>query len=469
MSYGKVTPRIVEELRGICGERNVIYEERDRLENYSHDEAGKFYSHMPDAVVKPATAEEIVEVMKLANRERIPVTPRGAGSGLSGACVPIYGGIVLSLERMNNILEIDKVDLVAVVEPGVVTNDLCRKVAEEGLFYAGYPMSVETSFIGGNVATNAGGSKVIKYGSTAHHVLGLEVVLPTGELVSFGGKRRKESSGYNFTRLFVGSEGTLGVFTKIYLNLIPHPGCVVDLLVPFASVEEAIYAVPKVMVESKTLPSSVEFIDRLSIELTTQYLRTSLPYQDRAEAYLIIQFDGRNRSELEGVYEKAGKVCLENGALEVFVADNPFNSETIWRVRRNWLEGLRAFDPYVGVGDMVVPTSEMPRMMEEIKRVSDRYGVRIPCAAHVGDGNVHPAPMKPEGMEPEEWRGLMERILDELALTACRLGGAPSGEHGIGFLKKRVLSEAKRRELELMRRVKEAIDPNWIMNPGKLF
>ncbi|HID55070.1 TPA: FAD-binding protein, partial [Candidatus Poribacteria bacterium] len=336
-------------------------------------------------------------------------------------------------------------------------------------FYAGYPMSVETSFIGGNIATNAGGSKVIKYGNTGHHVLGLEVVLPTGEIVQFGGKRRKDSSGYNFVRLFVGSEGTLGVFTKAYLNLIPQPGRTVDLLVPFGSVQDAIYTVPKVITESKALPTSVEFMDRLSVELTTEYLGTGLPFQEKANAYLIIQFDGRSKDELADIYEKAGKICLDEGALEVFVADNPFTSEMIWRVRRNWLEGLRAFDPYSSTGDVVVPTSQIPKMMEEIKRISERYGVRIPCAAHVGDGNLHPYPMKPEGMSPERWQRIMEEILDELAMIASRLGGAPSGEHGIGFLKKNLLPRAKREEVELMRRVKGVFDPNGIMNPGKLF
>ncbi|HOP34351.1 MAG TPA: FAD-binding oxidoreductase, partial [Defluviitoga tunisiensis] len=221
--YNKVTSKIVEKIKKILKNENLlIYQDEENLKSYSNDESGgEYYAHMPELVIKPETKEQISEIVKLCNEEHIPITPRGAGSGLAGANIPIYGGIVISLERMNNIIEIDTKNLVAVVEPGVVTNDLCRIVSEKGLYYAGYPMSVETSFIGGNVATNAGGSKVIKYGNTGHHILGLEVVMPDGEIIEYGGKRRKDSSGYNLLHLFIGSEGTLGIFTKIYVNLIP--------------------------------------------------------------------------------------------------------------------------------------------------------------------------------------------------------------------------------------------------------
>lgn len=468
--FGKVTPSLVKELRKIVGDKGVIYEDKEALEAYSCDESGgKYYAHMPDVVVKPESVEQISSVLKLASVEKIPVTPRGAGSGLAGGCVPIFGGIVLSLERMNKIIEIDKKNLVAVVEPGVVTNDLCRRVMEEGLYYAGYPMSVETSFIGGNVATNAGGSKVIKYGNTGHHVLGLEVVFPNGEVVEFGGKRRKDSSGYNFVKFFVGSEGTLGVFSKIYLNLIPLPGKTVDLLAPFKSLEDAIDSVPIALMEGKELPSALEFIDRVSVELGAKYNNTSLPFQDVAEALLIIQLEGKNRGELESVYEKVGKALLSKGAIDVFIADNRSASESIWKVRRTWLEALKAVDPYVSTGDVVVPTSKIPDMIAFIDEVSREYKVKIPVAAHAADGNLHPAPLKPSHMPPEEWRYVSEEILDKIALTAAKLGGAVSGEHGIGFLKKRVLSETKKKEVELMREVKRIFDPNGIMNPGKVF
>ncbi len=468
--YQQIDEGLIKELRKISGEKAVIYEDKEQLSAYAKDEAGgEYYAHMPDAVVKPASAEEILSIVKLANKYGIPITPRGAGSGLSGAAVPIYGGIVLSLERMNNIIEIDKTNMVAVVEPGVVTNDLCKRVAEEGLYYAGYPMSVETSFIGGNVATNAGGSKVIKYGNTGHHVLGIETVLGYGDIVEFGGKRRKDSSGYNFINIMVGSEGTLGIFTKIYLNLIPLPGKTVDLLIPFRSLDEAIANVAITIKESSVLPTAVEFIDKISVELGSRYNNTTLPYQDEATAYLIVQFEGRTKKELEEIYEKAGKVSLENGALDVFIADNRTFSEKIWRIRRNWLEGLKAFDPYVPTGDVVVPTSKIPEIMEFINNTSEKYKVTIPVAGHAADGNLHPAPMKPKDMPPKEWMKVSEEILKEIALAAARLGGAVSGEHGIGFIKKELLPVTKKKEFELMKVIKKDFDPNYIMNPGKLF
>jgi len=467
-SFERVTPAIVEALNRIVGERNVIYGDPAQLESYGVDEAGSLYGGRPDVVVRVTTSLQVSEVLQLANRERIPVTPRGAGSGLAGGAVPLHGGIVLSCEKMNRILEIDTVNLVAVVEPGVVTNDLCRQVTEEGLFYAGYPMSVESSFIGGNVACNAGGAKVVKYGATSAHVLGLEVVLPTGEIVQLGGKRRKDASGYSLLRLFVGSEGTLAVFTKIYLNLIPEPSRVADLLVPFRSVEEAINAVPKLMIASKSLPVAVEFIDRVSVKHCAAYVNTTLPFQPEAGAYLILQLDGRSKSELQDVYEEAGNACLEHGALEVFVADNPFASERIWNMRRNWLEALKAIDPYVTTGDFVVPVSEIPKMMAFVAGLSEKYGVEIPCAGHAADGNIHPAPLRPDGMDPKQWKGVMEEILERIAVEAARLGGAVSGEHGIGFVKRDLLAETKPLEVVLMRRIKAALDPNGILNPGKL-
>ena len=469
--YRKVTTSIFEKIKRIMkNEYLIIYNDEENLKSYSNDESGgEYYAHMPDIVIKPENKEQISDIVKLANDENIPITPRGAGSGLAGANIPIYGGIVLSLERMNRIIEIDTENLVAVVEPGVVTNDLCRIVSEKGLYYAGYPMSVETSFIGGNVATNAGGSKVIKYGSTGHHILGLEVVMPNGDIVEYGGKRRKDSSGYNLLQLFIGSEGTLGIFTKIYVNLIPQPGKVVDLLVPFDNIEKAISNVGTLITESKTLPSGIEFIDKKSIEYASKYTGMKLPYQDEIESYLIIQYEALSLEEIEGLYEKSGKTLQKNGAKDVFIADNRTNSEKIWRMRRNWLESLKSIDPYVPTGDVVVPTSKIPEIMQYITEISQEYKIDIPVAGHAADGNLHPAPLKPKNIPIEEWKEVSEEILGKIAIKAANMGGAVSGEHGIGFIKKELLKKTKPKQYDRMKKIKDILDPNCIMNPGKLF
>ncbi len=466
--FKKVNEKIIDKLINICGERDILTNDED-LERYAQDESSKVYAHLPEVVVRPESTEEVLRILKLANENFIPVTPRGAGSGLAGGAIPLYGGIVLSFEKMNQILEIDKVNLTATSEPGVVTNDLCKKVAEEDLFYPGYPMSVETSFIGGNVATNAGGSKVIKYGNTGHHILGLEVVLPSGEIINIGGKRRKDSSGYNLLNLFIGSEGTLGVFTKVIVNLIPLPPYTVDLLVPFPTIESAIYTVPKIISESKILPCAIEFIDHGSYYLSSIYTKEKWEYQDRAEAFLILQFDGNNKNQLEEAYIRAGEACLKEKALEVFVAENPFASEKLWRIRRNYLEAIKAVDPYIVLGDAVVPISLIPEMLKRIREIGEEYKVEIHNVAHAGDGNIHSAPLKPKDLSPEEWYPIQEKILDEISIVAVELGGAVSGEHGIGFLKKRVLHLSKSKQISLMEELKKVFDPKGIMNPGKIF
>lgn len=298
--YQAVTPAIAEELRQVVGESHVLYSDPATMQDYAHDEvAGEEHAHMPEAVVKPRSAEEISQILKLANRERVPVTPRGAGSGLSCGAVPVHGGIVLSVERMNRILEIDRENMVAVVEPGVVTNDVNDAIEEYGLFYAGYPMSVELCFVGGNVAENAGGGRAIKYGVTGRYVLGLEVVLPTGEIVELGGRRVKDVTGYDLIHLMVGSEGTLGVFTKITLRLLPRPTARAVLLVPFSDTPAAIRAVPRVMTRGRIIPTSVEFMDRHSIEAAYDYTGERLPHPD-VGAMLLIELDGTSEERSRG-------------------------------------------------------------------------------------------------------------------------------------------------------------------------
>jgi glycolate oxidase len=467
--YNRVTPKVVEELKRIVGERYVVFGDPEKLEPYSHDEvAEKEYAHMPEAVVRPISAEEIAAIMKLANREKIPVTPRGAGSGLSGGAVPIHGGIVLLMDRMNRILEIDRENMMITVEPGVVTNEINQVLKESGLFYAGYPMSLETCFVGGNVAENAGGGKAVKYGVTSRYVLGLEMVTPTGEIVQLGGKLVKDVTGYNMIGLMVGSEGTLGIFTKIILKLLPLPKANVDLLVLFKTPEEAIAAVSRVL-SSGAMPTAIEFMDQSAFTTSCQYLNETIPYH-QAGAMLLITVDGMDSMQVEREYEEVGEVCLAAGALEVYVADNYTTSERIWKVRRNIAEAFKVFSPHQSLEDIVVPTAQIARMVSGLIDLSKKWGCPIPCYGHAGDGNLHATPVMNPEWTLEEWHGKVPQILTDMYKLTKDLGGTISGEHGIGHKRKKymplVVGEAY---LGMARSIKQALDPNNVLNPGKIF
>lgn len=469
MKYNKVTPEIIEDLKKIVGERNVICDP-ESLEAYSHDEvAEKEYAKMPDVVVKPTSTEQISEIMKLANKHMIPVTPRGAGSGLSGGAVPLCGGIVLSVEKMNRILEIDKKNLMAVVEPGVVTNEINNAIKDDGLFYAGYPMSVETCYIGGNVAENAGGGKAIKYGVTSRYIMGLTMVTPEGDIINLGGKRVKDVTGYDLLHLMVGSEGTLGIFTKIIVKLQPMPIAKADLLVLFKSVKEAIDIVPIIMTNGKIIPTSIEFMDELSFKTSCEYLNEKLPYQE-ANAMLLIELDGDNMAIIEDQYETIGELCMKNGAIEVYVADNATTIERVWRIRRNIAEAWKLVSPHQSLEDVVVPVSEIPTFMDRLADLQKKYDVSIPCYGHAGDGNLHVTPVKNPDWTLEKWYDTLHELLPEMYKMVAALGGTISGEHGIGHKRKDyihiVLSD---REIEFMKKIKKAFDPNLILNPGKIF
>lgn len=466
--YNQVTEVIINEIIQIVGERFVLTDE-EKIEPYSHDEvAEKEYASMPEVVVRPRTAEEISELVKLANRERIPITPRGAGSGLSGGAVPIYGGIVLSMERMNEILEIDAENMMVVVEPGVVTNDINEAIVDMGLFYAGYPMSVETCFVGGNVAENAGGGKAIKYGVTERYILGMEIVTPTGEILNLGGKRVKDVTGYNIKQLMVGSEGTLGIMTKIIIKLLPLPKAKVDLLALFPDAKSAIAVVPKIMTIGGIIPTAVEFMDQLSVRASCEYLNEHLPYQ-AAGAMLLIEVDGTDEDIVERDYDTIGELCFKNGALEVYVADNYTTQERIWNVRRNIAEAFKVVSPHQSLEDIVVPTASIPDLIPELERISEDYGVQIPCYGHAGDGNLHATIVKNPNDSMDEWREMLPKALEDLYRAVMKLGGTISGEHGIGSKRKKFMHiVAGEAELEFMRKIKRALDPNNILNPGKI-
>ena len=470
MIYKRVTSKIINELIEILGAKNVIYDDIEAMEQYSHDEvAEKSYAHMPEVVVKPTTTKEISKIMKLANKYKIPVTPRGAGSGLSGGAIPVNGGIVLSVEKMNRIIEIDKKNFIAVVEPGVITNDINNLVKDDGLFYAGYPMSVETCYIGGNVAENAGGGRAVKYGVTGRYIYGLEVVMPTGEIVHLGGKRMKDVTGYDLIHLMVGSEGTLGIFTKIYIKLVPLPQANVSLLVLFKDIESAIKLVPKIMTFGRIIPTSIEFMDELSFKASCEYLNEKIPFE-KAGAMLLIELDGNSKKELEGQYEIIGNLCTENGAIEVYVADNATTSERIWKIRRNIAEAWKLISPHQSLEDVVVPISEIPKFMTKIKELSEKYDIPIPCYGHAGDGNLHATPIKNPKFLMDEWHEKLDALLPELYKAAIELGGTISGEHGIGSKRNKYMPMAlEPAQIEMMKNIKKALDPNLILNPGKIF
>lgn len=469
-TYNQVSDEIAAKLAEIVGEKNFIYKDKEKLEPFSHDEIpGTEYRRMPEAVVRPRTAEEISAIMKLANSADIPVTPRGAGSGLSGGAVPVYGGIVLFVDRMNEILELDKENLMITVEPGVVANEINEYLSEFGLFYAGYPMSMETCYIGGNVAENAGGGKAVKYGVTSRYVLGLEVVTPLGEIVQMGGKLIKDVTGYNLVQLMTGSEGTLGIFTKIILKLMPLPKHQVDLLCLFKSSEDAISAVPKIMKEGGIIPTSMEFMDQLAVKGSCDYLNETLPYED-AGAMLLISVDGTDKSTVENEYESIGDFCMEAGAIEVYVADNPTTSERVWKVRRNIAEAYSIYSSRQCGEDIVVPPASIPEMVAKFVELSDKYDVIIPCFGHAGDGNLHARIVSAPSWSDDYWEETLPKILEDLYALTKKLGGTISGEHGIGCKRRKYIDRVVSQEyIGLLKSIKAAFDPNYILNPGKVF
>jgi glycolate oxidase len=467
-AYNPVTPEIVAELQGIVGKGNVLTG-AEKTEAYSRDETeAAVYAHMPEAVVLPLNAQQVAAVLKLANRAHIPVTPRGAGSGLSGGAIPEYGGIVLSLEKMNRLLELDKANMVAVAEAGIVTNELASAVEAEGLFFAGYPMSLQTCMLGGNIAENAGGGKAVKYGVTGRYIAGIEVVTPQGDIIELGGKLAKDVTGYDLKSVLIGSEGTLGIVTKATVRLIGCPTAKSDLLVLFETPKAAIDVVPVVLAKGLT-PTSIEFMDQLSVITSCKYLNESLPYE-RCGAMLLIELDGMNAAQIELDLIEIGKLCEAHGAQEVYVAEDRNNIERIWNVRRNIAEAFKAFSPVQSLEDIVVPISRIPEIIPKLEELGKRYGVQIPCYGHAGDGNLHATLVKAPTMSGEAWKRNETECLKELYRITSELGGKISGEHGIGIKRRGYLADIiDPTELGLMKALKQAWDPNNIMNPGKIF
>jgi glycolate oxidase len=469
-SYQAVSPRIISELNRICGQENVIAGQPQALRRYSHDQVpGEKYAHMPEVVVQPLTANQVSEIVKLARREHIPVTPRAAGSGLSGGAVPVCGGIVLSVERMNRILEIDAANLMAVVEPGVVTNKLDAALRDYGLFFAGYPMSEEFCFVGGNVAENAGGGRAIKYGVTGRYIHGLEVVTPSGDIVQLGGKRIKDVTGYDLLRLMIGSEGTLGIFTKIFIRLLPRPTARTAILALFEDVSSAIAVVPAVATTGRLIPSAVEFMDRFCFVRTVESLKETLPTSGIGAA-LLLEVDGNRPAVVAEDAQTIRRICLENGATAEFAANGDEEIERFWKIRKQIPWVLKRYSAHQSIEDIVVPVAAIPQLLPELEHIGSTYETRIPVFGHAGDGNLHATPLKNPDHSLEQWEERLPLLLKDIYKVTAAKGGTISGEHGIGHKRSEYLHLVMdTAQIDMMRRIKKALDPDGIINPGKIF
>lgn len=433
-------------------------------EDYAHDELGESRA-FPEVMLEPDSAETIAEIMRYAHNKGIPVTTRGSGTGLCGGCVALHGGILLSTARLNRVLEIDSNNLTATVESGVILMDFQEMTQKMGFLYAPDP-GEKSATIGGNVATNAGGMRAVKYGVTRDHVMGMEVVLPTGELVWLGGKVAKNSSGYSLLNLMIGSEGTLGIITKVIVKLLPLPSRVLTLLVPFPSLEQAIGAVPEI-IRSQLMPQAIEFMERDVILSAEKFLGLTFPHKT-APAYLLLRFDGHSSAELETQYEAAGDVCLRVGAIDVLIANTIERQEGIWNARGAFLEALKAESPMDEV-DIVVPRDEIANFIAYTKELEAEFGVRIRSFGHAGDGNMHVYILQ-DDLEKTVWKEKMDTVMDLMYKRGKELGGQVSGEHGIGISKKQYLIEDLGDTLiHLQKQIKQAFDPKNILNPGKLF
>ncbi len=456
---------ILKELEDIAGEDNVIVDE-DILQQYSGDESWLIYK-LPDVVVRVENSQQISEVIKLANRYRIPVTPRGAGTGVSGGAIPIKGGIVLSLEKMDRIVKIDPTNRVAVVQPYVINAVLKEEVMKYGLFYPPDPASFESSTIGGNVAEAAGGPSAVKYGTTRDYVLGLEVVLGSGDILRLGGEVHKDVTGYNLLGIMIGSEGTLGIFSEITLKLLPLPEYRVDMLIPFEDIINAVKLLPAIY-GSSLLPVNIEFMEKRGIEAVKRFKEVP-PLPDGTEALIIMGFDSNIKDEIDYIIERVGNVVIERGGMDVYVADNPQDRERVWDMRRSLHEALKDISPVIEREDIVVPITRIPEIISFIYELEETFNATIVPFGHLGDGNIHVNILKGE-MEDHEWEKKKENIVSSLLKKVCELGGRITGEHGVGILKKKYLKlNITDKEIEIYRKLKNIFDPNGILNPGKIF
>lgn len=457
---------LIQHLISVCGKSNVFYDE-ESLNIYGHDETEKLL-YPPDVVVKPSSTLEISNILKFCNENLIPVTPRGAGTGLSGGAIPQNGGVVISTEKLNKILQIDERNLQVITEPGVITEVLQNTVKEKGLFYPPDPASRGSCFIGGNISENSGGPKAVKYGVVKDYVLNLEVVLPSGEIIWTGANVLKNSTGYNLTQLMVGSEGTLGIVTKIVLRLIPLPKYDLLMLAPFASLEKASEAVSAIFRAGFT-PSALELVEIDALKITSKLVDNYVvPVSDEIAAHLIVEVDGNDMNVLMNEMESISELLQQFDVSEILFADDAQQKNELWKLRRRVAEATKAAG-YTIEEDTVVPRAELPALIKGVKALGNQYNFHAVCYGHAGDGNLH-IRIKKEGVPNSYGNDEMNKSLCALFELVKNLGGTISGEHGIGLIQKDfmpiIFDDV---HLNLMRSIKKAFDPNNILNPGKIF
>ncbi|HUX14164.1 MAG TPA: FAD-linked oxidase C-terminal domain-containing protein [Spirochaetia bacterium] len=466
--FGLVDDAVVQALVGVCGREAVSTAEKDLVE-LGHDKiTEQKYASRADVVVYPGSTEEVVGIVNIARARRIPITPRGGGSGLSGGAVPVHGGIVISFSRMNRVLEIDDGNMIVVLEPGVITKELDAVLEPHGLFFAGYPMSEEICQIGGNVAENAGGGRAVKYGVTGDYVLGLNIVTASGELLRFGGRRIKDVTGYDLVGLFVGSEGTLGLITQVTLRLLPRPRArtVVLGFLP----EESMLAelTPMILGGLPTRPSSVELADGTCLRLLKSTSKRFAWIPD-GSSMILVEFDGAGPDEVQSAAAAVEQILKNRGILEVRRSGNKKEFDEIWHIRKQIPWALMKTSPHQTMEDISVPVTEVWPLIRATRKLAGATGVEIANFGHLGDGNIHCTPIKPVDMNVEKWHRLLDELLPKLYRIAAGLGGTISGEHGIGHKRKGFMPMVfTGPEIAAFQAVKNAFDPEGIMNPGKI-
>ena len=465
MNYSKLTDDDISFFRNEIGYDYVFLDE-NILNDYSHDETEDL-KFLPQIVLKPYNTAQVSIIMIYCNKRNIPVTPCGARTGLSGGSLPIFGGVALSLENFNKIIQIDEKNLQATVEPGVINQVFRDFVEQKNLFYPPDPASKGSSFLGGNLAENSGGPKALKYGVTKDYVLNLEVVLPTGEMIWTGANVLKNSTGYDLTSLMIGSEGTLGIITKIVFKLIPLPTKDITMLVPFKSAEKACEAVSAIFMKGIT-PSALEFIERDAIDWTLKYSDIKMDIKEDIQAHLLIEVDGNDLDDLFTDCEKISNVLYDFECGEILLAESKEQKDRLWRLRRMVGEAVKSNSIYKEE-DTVVPRAELAKLLTGVKKIGKEYGFKSVCYGHAGDGNLHINIIKGD-MSDQKWDLELKDAIREIFTLTKDLGGTISGEHGIGFVQKDYIDIVfSKKEIELQKGIKNLFDPKNILNPGKIF